>query len=125
MDLLKLNRIKKTKHKQNKDLISRTGRSFILYEVVYMKADFEPWWLFEGWEEHILTRELFHSKNEAELYLKASVLKLRERYTKEKRKNPYFYAFWSNEEQCFCDSCDEDLQIFHGLLMLFNGEPLK
>lgn len=101
MNLLKLNRIKKTKHKQNKDLISRTGRSFILYEVVYMKADFEPWWLFEGWEEHILTRELFHSKNEAELYLKASVLKLRERYTKEKEKVHTFMHFGQMKNNVF------------------------
>ena len=24
-----------------------------MYEVIYMKADYEPWWMFEGWEEMI------------------------------------------------------------------------
>ena len=24
-----------------------------MYEVIYMKADYEPWWMFEEWEEMI------------------------------------------------------------------------
>ena len=24
-----------------------------MFEVIYMKADYEPWWMFEGWEEMI------------------------------------------------------------------------
>lgn len=95
-----------------------------MYEVVYMKADYEPWWLFDGWEQNILSRESFQSKVEAESYLEKLVGMLRTRYPKEKRKEQYFYAFWSSEEQCFCDTCDEDLQVFHGLFLLFNGIPL-
>ena len=26
-----------------------------MYKIIYMKADFEPWWQFEGWEEHIVS----------------------------------------------------------------------
>lgn len=89
-----------------------------------MKADFEPWWMFEGWEETILSRQLFDKKSEAEKYLETMVLSFRKDYQHEKEKNQYLYAFWSNEEQCFCESCDDDLQIFHGILMLFDGKPI-
>ena len=27
-----------------------------MFEIIYMKADFEPWWAFEGWEEHIIKK---------------------------------------------------------------------
>ncbi|MET0960338.1 MAG: DUF1033 family protein, partial [Psychrobacillus psychrotolerans] len=28
--------------------------AMFMFEVIYMKADYEPWWLFEGWEQHIV-----------------------------------------------------------------------
>lgn len=95
-----------------------------MYEVVYMKADYEPWWLFDGWEETVLSRHSFQTQEEAEAHLEKLVIEFRERYPKEQRKEPNYYAFWSNYEVCYCDSCDEDLQIFHGLLLLYNGKPL-
>ena len=30
-----------------------------MFEVIYMKAEFEPWWMFDGWEETILSRHSF------------------------------------------------------------------
>lgn len=95
-----------------------------MYEVVYMKADYEPWWMFDGWEETIVSRQSFSVKQEAEQYLEELVVKFRESYKKERKKDLYFYAFWSNEEQCYCDSCDDDLQLFHGLLMLYKGAKI-
>lgn len=31
-------------------------------------------------------------------------------------------AFWCDEEKCFCEECDDDLQVYHGLLVLKDGE---
>ncbi len=89
-----------------------------------MKADFEPWWMFEEWEEAVISRQAFQKKNEAAQYLEKLVLEFRENYKNERKKDHYFYAFWSSDEQCFCESCDEDLQIFHGIFMLYDGEPI-
>ena len=30
-----------------------------MYEVIYMKADYEPWWMFEEWEDAICSRHSF------------------------------------------------------------------
>ena len=33
-----------------------------MYEVVIVKADYEGWWLFEGWQEDIIKRHPFKAK---------------------------------------------------------------
>ncbi|MFF2752874.1 DUF1033 family protein [Psychrobacillus sp. NPDC058041] len=87
-----------------------------MYEIIYMKADFEPWWAFPGWEEHIIERVTFENKEEGIAFLSKKLLEFREKFPAEKMKNDKYWAFWSVKEQCFCDSCDEDLQIYHGII---------
>lgn len=99
-------------------------RRFILYEVIYMKAEFEPWWMFDGWETGILLRESFDNKIDADSRLNEHLMKFRLKFKHEQQKKQCFYAFWSEEEKTFCEACDDDLQIFHGLFILFNGEPI-
>ena len=41
-----------------------------MFEVVYMKADFEPWWMFDDWEEMIRSRHSFDDRVLAEIYLR-------------------------------------------------------
>ncbi len=33
-----------------------------MFEVIYMKADYEPWWMFEEWEETIRSRHSFDDR---------------------------------------------------------------
>lgn len=40
-----------------------------MYEVIYMKADYEPWWAFEGWEEFIMEKAEFDQEDQARLFL--------------------------------------------------------
>ncbi len=87
-----------------------------MFEVIYMKADYEPWWLFEGWEKQIVEKHVFENETEAQLFLKAKLVELRDRFPKEKGKHNKYWAFWSEKEVCFCESCDDDLQIYHGLI---------
>lgn len=89
-----------------------------------MKADFEPWWMFEGWEEEVLSRQSFQTQLDAEYHLNELLLKFRKKYENEQQKKQCFYAFWSEEEQHFCEACDDALQIYHGLFILFNGKPV-
>ena len=88
-----------------------------------MKAEFEPWWMFEDWEETIVSRYSFKEVLEVKAHLKDTLAKLRKTYENEAVKKDCFYAFWSEEEKKFCEACDEDLQIYHGVIIMKEGKP--
>lgn len=89
-----------------------------MYEIIYMKADYEPWWNFDGWEEFILERKAFEDEGDALDYLSSVLRDLRSKFPfeKEKEKDHKYWAFWNVKDQCYCENCDEDLQIFHGVI---------
>ncbi len=94
-----------------------------MIEVIYMKAEYEPWWMFEGWEKTILTRQTFDHLDEAKDYLETLVKDFRIQYEHEHSKKEGYYAFWTDREREFCEACDDDLQIYHGLISLIEGKP--
>jgi hypothetical protein len=94
-----------------------------LFEIVYMKADFEPWWMFEDWEETIIFRKSFEEEAEAKKFLAGQLAELLEKTEQATQKNDCYFAFWSKNEKRFCESCDEDLQIFHGIISFIDGSP--
>lgn len=94
-----------------------------MFEIVYMKADFEPWWMFEGWEEAIVSRIPCKNREEVEGHLASLLKKLREENDNETVKNNCFYAFWSTKEKTFCEACDDELQIYHGVIVLKENKP--
>lgn len=96
-----------------------------MYEVIYMKAEYEPWWLFEGWEETIQQTIRCHTMSEAQAVLVKLIEGFRTKYEREMLKDECFYAFWTEEERIFCEGCDEDLQIFHGAFITKSGKPIK
>lgn len=96
-----------------------------MYEVIYMKADFEPWWLFEGWEEQIVERKSFEEVDQVKIHLEGLLSEFRVKYTHEATKNGAFWAFWSEDEKEYCIPCDDVLQIYHGILILKDGEPVE
>lgn len=94
-----------------------------MYEVVYMLADFEPWWMFEEWEEYVQKRTTFSTLDEAEAYFEEQMTRYANQHESSERRKYAFAAFWTKGEQCFCDHCDEDLQMYHGLILLVEGKP--
>lgn len=94
-----------------------------MIEVIYMKAEYEPWWMFDGWEENILTRKPFKHVCEAKVYLESMLQDFRIHYEHEHIKKEGFYAFWTDREKEFCEACDDDLQIYHGVILLIEGKP--
>ena len=96
-----------------------------LFEVIYMKAEFEPWWMFKGWEETIVSRHSFSEAFEVKLYLNNILAELRKIHENEAVKNDSFFAFWSSAEKLFCEACDDDLQIYHGVILMKAGKPEK
>ncbi len=89
-----------------------------MYTIIYMKADYEPWWKFEGWEAFIQTNETFETKEQFELALQTKLQHFRLIYDNEVTKEGGFWAFWSADESVFCEACDDDVQIYHGIITL-------
>lgn len=88
-----------------------------------MKADFEPWWMFDGWEEEVISRHSFLHELEAKEFLNGILLGLREKFSNESVKKECFFAFWSDDEKIYCEACSDDSQIFHGVILLCDGKP--
>lgn len=95
----------------------------MIYEVVYMKADYEPWWMFDDWEKMIQSRMSFASAEEALEYLADLKMEFGVKYNYQDERKDCFFAYWSDSERMFCEGCDEDLQIFHGIISLVDGKP--
>lgn len=94
-----------------------------MFEVIYMKAEFEPWWMFDEWEETVLTRRSFDNIIDAKSCLEMTLQDLRRKYKLEAMQKDCFFAFWTEDEKVFCEACDDDLQIYHGVILMYKGKP--
>lgn len=96
-----------------------------MYEVIYMKADYEPWWMFEGWQEMVRLRRAFEELDAAIEFANSMLEEMRSRFSHEKTRKGSFTAFWNPGEKTYCDGCDEDLQLYHGVFLLKDSEPVS
>ncbi|CEA00128.1 hypothetical protein BN1050_00470 [Metalysinibacillus saudimassiliensis] len=87
-----------------------------MYKVIYMKADYEPWWQFEGWEQTIEQQKTFSTIEEAQKNLEQQLVDFRANYNNEQSKDGMF-AFWCEDEISYCEACEDDAQIYHGLFI--------
>ncbi|WP_102692016.1 DUF1033 family protein [Rummeliibacillus pycnus] len=92
-----------------------------MFKIIYIKADYEPWWQFEGWEENIVEEKVFDNKEEARIFLDATLKKFEEKYMYHAHKKERFWAFWSDDEIQFCEACDDDIQTYHGIIWTENN----
>ena len=88
-----------------------------MYKIIYLKADYEPWWQFEGWETLILSTTEYESEDDLNRAVQSILAEFRSRYEYEQCKNERFFAFWSEDECMYCEACDDDAQIFHGIIV--------
>ncbi|MGG0644437.1 DUF1033 family protein [Sporosarcina gallistercoris] len=95
-----------------------------MYEVIYMKADYEPWWMFEGWEEMVRLRRSFEELEDAVEFANSIMDEMRRCFSHEKTRKGSYAAFWNPGERTYCDGCDDDLQLYHGVFMLKDCEPV-
>ena len=82
-----------------------------------MKADFEPWWQFEGWEQFIVTEKVFDNAQQFQEAYEETVSNLRAKYENEASKDARYFAFWTEDECVYCEACDDDAQVYHGLIV--------
>lgn len=90
----------------------------MMYKIIYMKADYEPWWQFEGWEAFIVSEQVFETAEQFQTTFQTTLQKFREKYENEACKNDRFYAFWSEDECEYCEACDDEAQVYHGIIVL-------
>ncbi|SOC23885.1 hypothetical protein SAMN05880501_11631 [Ureibacillus xyleni] len=88
-----------------------------MYKIIYMKADYEPWWKFEGWESTIVTENEYETKEEMDHALNNLLKEFRTRYDKEESREGKYYAFWTMDERMYCEACEDDIQIYHGIIV--------
>ncbi|MTD29782.1 DUF1033 family protein [Planomicrobium sp. YIM 101495] len=96
-----------------------------MYEVIYMKADYEPWWQFDGWEEEVIERCEFADLAAATAHFDNLRKQYTQKYPKVAAKDGKFLAFWSHDEKEYCEACEENLQMYHGLFIMNNGNVEK
>lgn len=89
-----------------------------MYQVFLTKGEYEPWWFFEDWKTLIVEQTSFNEFEEALQKFNEIFNALSDKYPIKKTKNSYLSAFWTEDEMVFCESCDDDIQIFHGVMLL-------
>lgn len=88
-----------------------------MYKIIYMKADYEPWWKFDDFESKIVEVFEFETEEQFQVGVEKLLKEFRMNYSNEENREGKYYAFWNEEEKEYCDSCDEENQIYHGIIV--------
>ncbi|AXQ79678.1 DUF1033 family protein [Streptococcus chenjunshii] len=96
-----------------------------MYQVVKMEADFEPWWFFEEWQQNVTESVNFTRFDDALICFEKEWGKLRQQLPSYQSRQNLLAAFWNNEEQYWCEECDDYLQNYHSLLLLEDWETVS
>ncbi|MGK0552390.1 DUF1033 family protein [Enterococcus faecalis] len=95
-----------------------------MYQVIMMYGDNEPWWFFEDWQEDIIEEQTFTSLAAAEAYYFKKWQEQSAKFTYINTKPNYLSAFWNDDDERWCEECDEDIQQYYGLALLKDYQPV-
>lgn len=95
-----------------------------MYQVITMLGENEPWWFFDDWQEDIQTQVEYRDFHEALEVFEKVLSDYHQKLPNIKMKDHFLVACWEPSELRYCDDCDEDLQLFHGILLLKNGKKI-
>ena len=87
-----------------------------MYNLILMKAEYEPWWQFEDMEEKFTKVKTYSTIEEYEREGSKLLAKYRLVYKKEESRDGKYFAFWNEGELLYCEGCDEDLRIYYGII---------
>ncbi|TDM13275.1 DUF1033 family protein [Macrococcus lamae] len=96
-----------------------------MFQIKIMRADYEGWWLFEDWQEKVVLTKTFETRAEFMAGYQKQLIDLRQQYPNEVIGKYNIHAFYKNCELEFCEECDEDVQIYHSVIPLENGDVLQ
>ncbi|OIU71431.1 DUF1033 family protein [Rossellomorea aquimaris] len=94
-------------------------------KVILTRSDAEPWWFFEDWQKDIVKIWEYEKESEAIQKYKTEISRLRNKFPNVKTKNYQSIVFWNPEEMEFCEACDDDVQIYHGIILFEDEQPMK
>lgn len=89
-----------------------------MYHVIEMYGDFEPWWFLEDWKDDIVETYEFENYYDALKCYKSHWLDLRATHDHFDSRSDLMSAFWKEDDQRWCEECDEYLQQFHSVALL-------
>ncbi|MHC5269621.1 DUF1033 family protein [Enterococcus sp. LJL98] len=95
-----------------------------MYQVLTMYGENEPWWFFENWQEEIRNVEQFDTLEAAQTAYATQWQELRASYGHVHVKPNFLTAFWNDGEELWCEDCVEGLQLFLGLALLKDYQPV-
>jgi len=95
------------------------------WEVIVTKGENEPWWFFDDWKQDIRQYSLYHAKKEAIHAYWNLYEQLTNKYEYVKVKKTSLAAFWNKGEIAYCTQCEDDLQLYCGLIIMRNGTPYE
>ncbi|MDR1605549.1 MAG: DUF1033 family protein [Streptococcaceae bacterium] len=96
-----------------------------MYRVVEMRGDNEPWWFFEDWRKDIVAKFEFDDFYEALKVYKQEWQRLARAYPEFRSQEDFLAAFWTKSDTRWCLECDENLQQYHGLMLLEDWHPVE
>lgn len=96
-----------------------------MYQVYLTEGEYEPWWFFDDWKTLIIEEKTFKNLEEAVEEYNSEFFKLSNTYPYQKTKKSFLTAFWCDEEKVFCESCDDDIQIYHGVMLLKDEQRIS
>ena len=89
-----------------------------MFKVIETVGQDEPWWFFDDWEKMIVSTEVISTLEEAYESFKKHEARLESNYPEKRAKGESAVAFWTKEEQDYCVSCECEVQLFHGLILV-------
>lgn len=103
---------------------NRKRDDLLMYQVVTMYSENEPWWFFDDWQQDVTETMSFEAFSDAEHYFLEKYRDYQEKHDELRCKDPYLVAFWNEGDTIYCEDCDDELQAFTGLMLLYNHKKL-
>lgn len=97
----------------------------MMYQVIQLYGDFEPWWFIEGWQEDIVQEWQYETLTEAKVVFRQKWEALQECLPVYHSRKDFLATFWDKREQHWCQECNEYLQRYHSLMLLKDGQVLN
>lgn len=95
-----------------------------MYQVIEIYGDFEPWWFLEDWKDDIVSETTFSTFKEAHAFYTKKWEEFKKSFPSFQSRSDFMAAFWDDKEKRWCVDCDEDIQLYHSLLLLKDDKEI-
>lgn len=96
-----------------------------MYQVIELFGEYEPWWFFEDWRDDIYLEVGYETFQEAVEAYETLYQVYASKYEHCQTKKQWLTAFWNEDEIRYCEDCEDDVQLYHSILLLENNQPMK